>query len=500
MIQPSSHKSETAGFALTSFHTDEVEVDMPQLRSGNQGAKVTVVIGPNGSGKSRALASIANEFEILWQLREGREPEKHVRNLRAWANHVSSAEVEFTQSGLHVRVERRHEEVLAWVDGERRPLEDIPFPSRMLAVAHLPWDRFRFEAADGGDNFYHYLGLRQATNLTTTGALETHVIGSVIRAYRQDFFQSSMPNWLSLMTLDRNMWISLRLRISDFALLDAENFDDLMAELRHREAKRRGSVRPPSTEAEFESESLVLYPFFQFLKQRAAATPVDKKRLIRFSPGLEDWSGSNEEFLTALNLAKRKLLISEVSLQLSRGEQILPFAQLSSGEQQILGTVSRILSELRPNSVVMIDEPEVSLHPNWQMRFIPMLLESLPTDVPCHIILATHSHFMVSDVSDDGMALMVSNVGSKVLEDFDGEVYGRSPENILYRAFGMGTVGNIYVETDLLNALQMVSGVKETDIARLSKIYNRLKVLEAEDNQAFSLILTGIRKKLQAVS
>lgn len=47
--------------------------------------------------------------------------------------------------------------------------------------------------------------------------------------------------------------------------------------------------------------------------------------------------------------------------------------------------------------MVLIDEPEISQHPNWQMQIIDMLDKCL-SDSKCHFIIATHSHFLVSDL------------------------------------------------------------------------------------------------------
>lgn len=443
------------------------------------------------------MASIANELEILWQLRSHTDPDKSSKNLRTWAGHSNKAELEYIQDGYNVRVVRHGESVNAWLNGEETPLELVPFPSRVLAVAHLPWDRFRFKVTDA-DDFYHYLGLRQATNLTTTGALETQVTESVIRASTQDFFHARLTPWMTLMGLDHRVSITIRLRPSAHRVLDAGSEAELESELHRLEEKRRGNARPPGYNLDVKEQISLIYAFVNFMLQKRNVSGRSHMLEIDFTPELSGWRRTHEEFILALNLARKLSLISQTSLRLSRDGAVFPFAQLSSGEQHILGTVSRILVAIRENSIIMIDEPEVSLHPSWQMRFIPMLMKTL-AGVSCHLVMATHSHFMVSDVSEDGMALMISRVGSRIIEDFEGDVYGRSPENILYRAFGMGAVGNHYVETDLLNALQMVSGVQLLEVDRLATIYDRLKVLDAEDNQALSLILERIRTKLHEV-
>lgn len=47
--------------------------------------------------------------------------------------------------------------------------------------------------------------------------------------------------------------------------------------------------------------------------------------------------------------------------------------ELSSGELSVLLSILKINSEIEENSVVLIDEPEVSLHPAWQKKSFLLL-------------------------------------------------------------------------------------------------------------------------------
>jgi predicted ATPase len=72
---------------------------------------------------------------------------------------------------------------------------------------------------------------------------------------------------------------------------------------------------------------------------------------------------------------------------------------LSSGEQHELVLLYDLLFRVPPNTLVLIDEPELSLHVLWQKRFLPDLLEIVQT-VSCDALIATHSPFIVGDRSD----------------------------------------------------------------------------------------------------
>ncbi len=69
------------------------------------------------------------------------------------------------------------------------------------------------------------------------------------------------------------------------------------------------------------------------------------------------------------------------------GERLTPY-QLSSGEKQMLAILLTVLIEDRQHYVLFMDEPEVSLHVDWQQKLIEMILELNPN---VQIVLTTHS-------------------------------------------------------------------------------------------------------------
>ncbi|WP_294742858.1 AAA family ATPase [uncultured Prevotella sp.] len=73
------------------------------------------------------------------------------------------------------------------------------------------------------------------------------------------------------------------------------------------------------------------------------------------------------------------------------GEILMPY-QLSSGEKQMLAILLTVLVEDNLPYVLFMDEPEVSLHVEWQKRLIDLILELNPN---VQIILTTHSPAVV---------------------------------------------------------------------------------------------------------
>lgn len=84
--------------------------------------------------------------------------------------------------------------------------------------------------------------------------------------------------------------------------------------------------------------------------------------------------------------------------------RLLDLDALSSGEQHELVLLYDLLFRVQPNTLVLIDEPELSLHVLWQKRFLPDLLEIVQT-AKFDALVATHSPFIVGSHHDLMVAL-----------------------------------------------------------------------------------------------
>ena len=73
------------------------------------------------------------------------------------------------------------------------------------------------------------------------------------------------------------------------------------------------------------------------------------------------------------------------------GEVLMPY-QLSSGEKQMLVILLTVLVEDDQPYVLFMDEPDVSLHIEWQKRLIDLIVELNPN---VQIILTTHSPALI---------------------------------------------------------------------------------------------------------
>lgn len=84
----------------------------------------------------------------------------------------------------------------------------------------------------------------------------------------------------------------------------------------------------------------------------------------------------------------KKIVRTENEIRFSQiGETLVPY-QLSSGEKQMLVILLTVLVENEEPYVLFMDEPEISLHVEWQQRLIETILNLNPN---VQIILTTHS-------------------------------------------------------------------------------------------------------------
>lgn len=107
------------------------------------------------------------------------------------------------------------------------------------------------------------------------------------------------------------------------------------------------------------------------------------------------------EFIDIINgmYKNKKLLLNqknELEVDLPNGKH-LPLSELSSGEKQLLILFAEALLQEKGEFIYIADEPELSLHVNWQEQLTRNLLKINPN---AQIIFATHSPDIVSQYGD----------------------------------------------------------------------------------------------------
>ena len=81
---------------------------------------------------------------------------------------------------------------------------------------------------------------------------------------------------------------------------------------------------------------------------------------------------------------------------ITKNNETLPLTELSSGEQQEVVLLFELLFKVEPGTLVLIDEPEISLHVAWQKEFLSDLIKITELQ-KINTIIATHSPQIIND-------------------------------------------------------------------------------------------------------
>ncbi len=105
-----------------------------------------------------------------------------------------------------------------------------------------------------------------------------------------------------------------------------------------------------------------------------------------------------KDIVNALFLNKSVSINDKGYLQASmdRSGTVIPLNKFSSGEKQILIMFYLLLFKTRPSSLVIIDEPEVSLHVSWQQQ-LGKYMKDVARVRNLKLIVSTHSPSIIHD-------------------------------------------------------------------------------------------------------
>lgn len=109
------------------------------------------------------------------------------------------------------------------------------------------------------------------------------------------------------------------------------------------------------------------------------------------------------------SLLKEKMLVNKtiiysqnkgLRIVSANNENTIPLERLSSGEKNEMVMLHDFIFNLPDNSILMIDEPEISLHVAWQQDFLTDI-KKIAEQKNLHVIIATHSPQIIDGRWDD---------------------------------------------------------------------------------------------------
>jgi AAA domain, putative AbiEii toxin, Type IV TA system len=111
---------------------------------------------------------------------------------------------------------------------------------------------------------------------------------------------------------------------------------------------------------------------------------------------------------------------------------------------------------IQDGSLIFVDEPEISLHPEWQAQYIELLLKTFEHYGGCHFVLATHSPLILSDIGPDNSNVVSLDDNGRRAEG--GEDFsGRSSDYLLVEAFKVPGKNNLYLKQEVIKALRLAA-------------------------------------------
>lgn len=467
-----------------------IEVDLAEEASNINFLKPfsSVIIGPNGSGKSYLLRSIieifrhfnasenpaadsgpgfgfqiryycdGNIYEIIPRRFAAVEKGKIKRSYVAFRNRP--LEVALVDSPRDFNFKKLPEYEIMF--------EDLVYPSKLLASAVFINDRFPFAVSKERD-FYQYLGVRRTASATSTATFARKTINYLFNASKSKDFKVQMAEMLSFLDFRRHLSIQYNTRYNAIffnGALTVDMVERFYTKWWEVEGVDRNQSNAPWGQYYYlelaEKNPARIQKLVDFInastKHQGRISRKENSKSKLFTVDLLEEEFTQDELLMITELDKLSILTLH-AINIRKNEDNIPLDQISSGENQLVLGLLGIFANIEKNALILIDEPEISLHPNWQIQYISLLKKMFAKYSDCHFIITTHSHFLISNLENDSSSIIslekANNQLSATLLGMD--VYGWSAEEILYNIFKVRTTRNFYLEMDLTDLLSMIS-------------------------------------------
>lgn len=116
-----------------------------------------------------------------------------------------------------------------------------------------------------------------------------------------------------------------------------------------------------------------------------------------------------------------------------RGPSPIPVDSLSSGEIEIISLIGRIARKATENYILLIDEPELHLHPAWHR----VILKALSAVIPgVQIIVATHSPQIIGSTETENVRFLRKE-GENTFVEKAISTYGLDTNRVLEELMGV---------------------------------------------------------------
>jgi len=164
---------------------------------------------------------------------------------------------------------------------------------------------------------------------------------------------------------------------------------------------------------------------------------------------------------------------------------------LSTGEKELLSKVFFLYISDIKDSVILIDEPEISLHPSWQNRVVK-IYKNFAKKNNNQIIIATHSPQIIASTPNESLRVLVKE-GDKI-KAYAPDAYGMQVNKALTDIMGVNELRDIEVQ----NQYDRVKNMILANEYKRENFQDELSILEkmmANDSVDFGLLKLELLKR-----
>lgn len=388
---------------------------------------------------------------------------------------------------------------------------DLNAPNKVLAVTGSPYDKFPFrDTYSRQDSLapYIYFGTRekrQAGARFNRGYLSykfDQLGASFIKLLlkpRQEYFDfSKMFDFLGISNS-----FTLKLCLSERIRKEEINQNSILNVVRSVKFFKDKNHEEISEENERTLLSKRLVDALNYIagenldKHESHFQPLEILCKIDLGNDHED-----KDLLNSLDLLSEYDLVEleDVIFTKSKSKQDFLLSQASSGELSLLFTMSSIAGEIENGSLILIDEPELSLHPEWQLNFLSLLIDIFSNYKSCHFIIATHSPNIISSIPDDNAYIVSLDIDEAKLMP-SKRYHNRSADFQLASVFNAPGNNNEYLLSQVIEVLDNLCKPNEFDDDSL----NRAKWLltfetKLEDGDKVKTLLDILKHTMEALN
>lgn len=181
------------------------------------------------------------------------------------------------------------------------------------------------------------------------------------------------------------------------------------------------------------------------------------------------------------------LRVWETELYSLKEKSKLKINEGSSGQQCMIQMLVGLAASVRDGSLVCIDEPEISLHPEWQTKFISLLQDIFKDYKGCHFFIATHSPQIIAGLRSENSCVINLEDHSLILS---GEYSSRSADFQLSNIFEEPGFRNEFLVRSTLKIISKIANdhLLDGDDKKMLRHFSKIKGRLRHDDPVLHLI------------